>query len=848
MCAFRSAASAVGCAPTYLAYADSVSYNLPFGTPIAKNAGSIKSPSAYFAPDTPPHPFDGPIPLTDNSVNPMSNDTGITKLQYTFALTQSAYLRLYGYTLYSDWLQTGASFGATDENTPSVPSPQYDLITHTSGGALDFQDQLNDQNLVTLDGNYVTAGVIRFNNSSALAGNTSPIGYMSKGGPGGFTCYDPTTGTPQLCINAGSYYNVATKAVVSPTWYATAQSGPDGFAPAGSAAVKAGATWDSLWQGNVTGLYNTVRPRFYNASLTDQFRPNDKFLINAGIRFDNFTYGLTDSDTPAYNFYAKQVANYTCVYAPTNALMTEPLPPGAPPPAPTQWVVGNCDTAAAALFPTGPHTGWVHPNGTVQNGVAAPSFTAATPGSYTLNYWQPRVSATYTVNPDSVIRASAGRYTQPPISASVDYLSASGDTRAYWPTFENLGFYSPFHPIPGISSAQYDISWEQRFKGTDMSFKLTPFYTWVSGWQQQSLIGSNFVTQIPVGVARNEGVEFQFNKGDFSRNGLSGQLSFTYTNAQVRFENYPLSSGGVVINQLTTINQVIAQYNTLTKAGGGSACYQDKLPVSCKTPNGKIAAGFDTILNPYYNQPEQGLLDPGGWYHPYTIQVAPSLNDDANGVVSPYVGSIILNWRQNKLAITPSISFLSGSWYGTPLDTTGLDPRACVTNSAVSGITKLSPKTNPLQCNYLSATAPGFGQFGYFYIPNPQNGQMGFQQYLNPNSVVGNLQLAYDLSPRIRLTVIGVNLFHTCFGGTAEPWTAVNPPGNAVCGYLADGGPLNSTLYPGTYYNGTGINDVKANGARTPWTQSYIPNTLTNGQVGAAPQPINVYFNAQVRI
>ena len=29
----------------------------------------------------------------------------------------------------------------------------------------------------------------------------------------------------------------------------------------------------------------------------------------------------------------------------------------------------------------------------------------------------------------------------------------------------NLGFYSPFHPIPGISSAQYDLSLEHHFKG-----------------------------------------------------------------------------------------------------------------------------------------------------------------------------------------------------------------------------------------------------------------------------------------------------------------------------------------------------------------------------------------------
>ena len=81
-----------------------------------------------------------------------------------------------------------------------------------------------------------------------------------------------------------------------------------------------------------------------------------------------------------------------------------------------------------------------------------------------------------------------------------------------------------------------------------MSFKLTPFYTWVTNWQQQTFIGSGFVTQVPVGVNRNEGVEFQFNKGDFTRNGLSGQLAFTYTNSKVMFQNVPTATGGVITN------------------------------------------------------------------------------------------------------------------------------------------------------------------------------------------------------------------------------------------------------------------------------------------------------------
>jgi hypothetical protein len=722
--------------------------------------------------------------------------------------------------------------------------------------------------LVSLDGNYTTAGVIRFNDSSGYAGCApgffgfpnlcSPIGYMARNRAGGFTCYDPTTGKPQICLVTGSYCVAAvvsgksTCTTTSPTWTADAASGPTGFAPAGSKAARAGATWDSLWNGNATGSFNTVRPRFVNASLQDQFRPSDKFLINAAIRYDNFTYVLPDSLNAADSFFANMTANYTCVLASTNQVFTTPLAPGQPPPASAQYISGNCNTGVDALTKgVGPQKGWVHPNGITQNGVAAPNFTASSPSSYTLDYWEPRFSGTWTVNPDNVVRLSAGRYTQPPISASVQYLSLTGDDRSVWNNTMNLGFYSPFHPIPGISSGQYDISWESHLKGTDMSFKLTPFYTWVSNWQQQTFIGAGFVTQVPVGVNRNEGVEFQVNKGDFTRNGLSGLLAVTYTNSKIMFQNVPTATGGIIPNELIALNQAIGAYNLLTKAGGGSPCYQGGIGVPCSEPNGKKVSGFDTILNPYYSAPEQGLLSEGGWYNPYSTAIAPNLNGSVSSYISPWVSSLILNWRHDKLAITPSFNFQSGGYYGSPLDTEGLDPRTCVQNSAAAGITKVSPKTNPLQCNYLSITGPGLGQFSYLYVPNPQTGSFLFDNIEQPNSIVGNLQVAYDVSPRIRLSVTGGGLFRVCFGGTAEPWTAAYPPSNVYCGYSAQGGSLNSTIYPANFYNGTGINDVKANnGVHVPYAfqQSYLPTTSTNGAIGAAPSPINVYFNAQVRI
>jgi hypothetical protein len=676
---------------------------------------------------------------------------------------------------------------------------------------------------------------------------------MAKTGAG-YNCYDPTTGASQICLSSTYYntnlsvsgvscakkYNAACNE--SPTWLSSAQIGPTGFAGPKD------ASWDSLWNGNATGSFNSVKPEFENASLSDQFRPNDKFLINAAVRYDNYTYDLPQTANAQNDFYANMTANYTCVYASTNQVLTTPLAPGQPPPASAQYVDGNCDAAAAALHPSGPHTGWVHPNGTTQNGVAAPNFTASSPGSYSLNYWQPRFSATYTQSPDVVWRVSAGRFTQPPISASVQYSSLSGDDRSVWNNTMNLGFYSPFHPIPGISSGQYDLSYEQHFRGTDMSMKITPFYTWVSNWQQQTFIGAGFVTQVPVGVNRDEGAEFQFNKGDFTRNGFSGQLAFTYTNSKVMFQNVPLVTGGIVPNELIQLNQAIGAYNGLTRAGGGSPCYQAGVGVSCKTPNGKIASGYDTILNPYYNQPSQGMLNTGGWYNPYSTAIAPNLNGAVGSYISPYVSSLILNWRHDKLAITPSFSFQTGGYYGSPLDTEGLDPRTCVGNSAATGITKLSPKTNPLQCNYLTTTGPGLGTFSYLYVPDPQTGAFLFDNYEQPSSIVGNLQLAYDVSPRIRLTLLGANLFHSCFGGTTAAWTTANPPSNVICGYSPAGGSLNSTLYPSNFYNGTGIGDRAANHATSAYTQSYLPSTLNNAAIGGSAPPINLYFNAQVKI
>ncbi len=197
-----------------------------------------------------------------------------------------------------------------------------------------------------------------------------------------------------------------------------------------------------------------------------------------------------------------------------------------------------------------------------------------------------------------------------------------------------------------------------------MSFKLTPFYTWVANWQQATIIGDGLLSQIPAGINRDEGVEFQFNKGDFSRNGFSELLAFTYTDSKLLFQNVRLQTGGVVPNMTIALNEAIQQYNGLTKAGGGSRCYEDGNPASCSAK--PIACGSgeicDPILNPYYSKPLQSLLNEGGWYNPIPTEIAPNVNGAVDSYISPYVASLILtgvtiSWRfRQALTSSPVVS------------------------------------------------------------------------------------------------------------------------------------------------------------------------------------------------
>jgi hypothetical protein len=858
----------------YPHYADSLVYNLPFGTPISTSASSVLAPQYYFQPGQPASSgFFGAIP-TNYFGDLYNNDTGIVKLGWTHPFNERSYLKAYAYTFFSDWNEDGPTGGYSWAYGNQPVSPDYDLITHTTGGSLQYSNQLNDQNLLTFTGNYTTANVNRLNNEgfwdgadgfytgftaggaacggsavlalgpktcSALYGynppgcsttgycytyqlpvlTSTPIGYFKQTGSG-FTCYNPSNGAPEPCLPGG----VPVGTNPATWWQSSAWVGPTGYGAGGN------ATWNTLWNGDNSGPFNAVKPEFTQLVLSDEFRPNDRFVIDGSLRYDNFNAVLAPSNNLADQFNAFQVANYACVNVKNNQVLVNPLVPGDTPPATPIYTAGDCDAAAKAAGLSN-DTGWAHPNGKTQDGYTPQAFTNVSPNGYDQQYYSPRYSVTYTVNPDTVIRFSGGRYAQPPISASLQYLYSSGAAQSLWTNFIGSGYYSPNHDIPAQTSGQYDLSLEKHIRGTDWSFKLTPFYGTTSNWQQDSFIGTGFVTEVPVGLFKNEGVEFALNKGDFNRNGLAGSLAFTYTYAAVQYQNLG------VPNQAATMNTEIQNFNALTKAGGGSPCYAPFAGTVKAAP----CSNPTSIINPYYSMKPAGTIDPNGWYPASLYQLPPAFGPGygvyAQSFSSPWTGTLVLNYRHDKLAITPSLQFQSGTKYGSPLDVAGVDPRVCGENQTAAKV----PGANGQYCDYL--TQAGVGDGGYLYIPNPQTGTFAtLGAYTEPDILTGNIQVTYDVSPKVRLTLTGANLFHACFGGSIEPWTTAYPPSNYYCGYGTTGG-----LYTSNYYNGSSALDSKANpgAGEVPYlNQSYGPSS-SNG-ANFTPFPFQLFVQAQIRL
>ena len=450
-------------------------------------------------------------------------------------------------------------------------------------------------------------------------------------------------------------------------------SGANAPVPAGATTCGGGPCEYLVTDNGLYATYNTVKPNFYAGALTDEFRPTSQLSINAGIRFDDYQFvGSNTQGTAARTFYY-------------NA-----------------YNMDNCLDAQKNIYDKVTQLGLTSPTLPCPAGYTAANFTNPG-GNVTQTYpeWEPRLGATYALNPNTVFRINYSRNTQAPNSAFEQYnaLQQSAPQLLYGTYgFQKFGFTTPNHAIVPPASNNYDFSWEQQFPN-QISMKVSPFYRTTQNQIQQFYLNqqTSFVSGLNVGKQTSRGVEFELDKGNFNANGLSARLSFTYTNSYI---NYTTPNNGLSV--ITNLNNGIAGYNAYTSycashptnsKCGATASGQTAAP--CYTPAGAAdpTCAVGDVANPYWNAPVQNLLSETANYATFDLLPA-GIGSAVDGYGAPYTASLVLNERVNKLAVAPIVQFFGGQRYGAPLTTEGYRART-LCNAACCATLPGSPTGDP---------------------------------------------------------------------------------------------------------------------------------------------------------
>jgi hypothetical protein len=672
----------------------------------------------YFYPNSPAHPFQGPLPYDIR--DPNENGVGVTKLQYQHEFTPSSYLRIYGYSMYSTWFINGYNSDAQPYYGWELP---YFLPDHTHGFNLSYVNQLSSDHLLSVTGAYTYSELQRYD-VTYFPSDWNITNFVGTNGK----CYDPSTGLQIGCYDQ----TPGTLSAPSPPPTYSCKSSPK--LPACVPGV------DPQWLVTNTtfnGNLNEVDAAFTGYSINDQWRPNDRLNVNLGLRLEDFEYllGDTSPDDPARQFWFNAFNAEFCFAPGVND--NKPIDR-------TDNGVGSCPvvngitTVPLAQSPYGP---LVNTSG----------------GSYTTARFEPRLGTTYTIDPNNVLRGSFGIYARPPNSSWVQYNTIQEDLPAFLGEhFYGYGFNTPDHLIRPDTSYNYDLSWEHRFKATDWSFKVSPFFRATRDQLQNFYIDpqGGLESGLNVGSQQSSGVELALQKGDFSQEGLSGQLAFTYTYSQIKYQNFT----GTSQNVIDQLNGYILSYDSFLKGHGGYPCYFYE-------SNGTAGAGTNdckqsgVVLNPYYTQPYQNPFSPNAWYPTYDVIPGPAAA--ANGYGVPYVAALIVNYRHRRLAVTNSWNFNSGAEYGAPTSWPGYNPTSCYAPPR-SWVDAHGNAADPASCD-------DFGLLPLF-IPDPYTkGYDNLGAFKQPWQLQMGLAFTYDVSPRVTARLNFTNLLDVC-GQRGYPW------------------------------------------------------------------------------
>ena len=708
----------------------------------------------------------------------------ITKLQYQHNFSDKAFARVYGYTLYSDRLDNGIV--GLYQNFVGAFSPDYTISAHTRGVALTSSYQITPAHLLTFDAGYTTSNTDRWRNDVAAgSAGTSQVAYLVNGADPTAGCYAYAKGafggaaTPVTCSKASGYVlpavnatgtTLVPKGLISPTLAQLDATYTCGTGPCEYYVVNNGAA----------GALNTVKPKFFNAALGDTWKPTRKLSIDATLRTDTYSYDLQDTNTPGNQLFVNDYNAYNCVQGTSVVSITTK-------------------------------------NGACPAGYAHTALTASSPNLTYADILQPRLGATYTLNANNVLRASYGRFTQPAETSAVQATNVQAGTPSA-SFYANFGFASFARQVEPAISYNADFSWEHQFNN-DTSFKLTPFYRKTVNEFASIIVDpkTNFVALVNGQNRTASGVEFALTKGDFNRNGLAAQLAYTYTYAYNQYKTF--SNGGSFVSG---INSAITQFNAYTKTGGGAPCYA----AGAADPTCAMAG---TVANPYYNMQPGSLLDPNGKYFPYN-QAPGELTGASASYLIPHVASLIVQYKKDRLKITPSFQFQAGSRYGSPLASFGVDPATC---GALAGAA--STAGDPRYSGPATGGAPydASSCTGWVNIPDPYSGKFdSIGEFRQPNYLTANLQVSYDVN-RFTLSMTAANVYSKCWGGSSVPWAI---GGSLGCNY-------SNGLATGNFYN---PGDTIQNGFQYPYSPTLAGALQTVATASA--NPFQLYFNVKYKL
>jgi hypothetical protein len=776
-------------------YWDWYQYNGQPGTLLPNDPAAAKQlvSQYYFPSSNPDRAFHAPIGLDVRDVQ--YNQQVVAKLQYQKNFSSDAYLRIYGYTYFATY--NGAGAVSSFQPYTGYDSGDYELNAHTRGLSATFSKQFGSQHLVSLQGSYTSATSMDYNNSEMFGSANNFAVLVNPKNLSNGVCYAlpnaPSGKAQPTSCNPGGTLDGLDSAPA--TWAHLAGVYRDATPFVNPSNYTCGGVTCAYYvaENGPYGQVERVTPTFNGLSLTDEYRPSDKLVFNLGIRLDQYNFkGEDTTGGPARAFWFAAFNHDSCYDTSNLTLYDKTALPGVAP-----IKIGQPCSAAGPQFQD------VNMQNTATN--------------FTYNIWQPRLGATYTVNSDTVLRASWGKYNEQPSSSYEQYNALQQNLPTELIPYYSQGFNSAGHAVRPAISFNSDFSLEHHFKGTDWSFKLTPFLRQTHDEIENFYISlkQGIIAGLNAGNETSDGFEFELNKGDFDKNGFAGQLSFAYTNVYVKYSSLP---NGTTV--LTPINADIANYNAYTKAcaPGGSAVGKREFgtPIcgsttggapssACYVPlyNGSSLVGGSpspcsaraAYANPYWDATPQSLLDPNGEYLPFSV-IPGGIGTGVNAYNYPYVATLLLNYKLDKLAITPSFQFVAGNRYGAPVTMPGIDPAAgCV---ALKTGTSGDPR-------YPYGAAGGraydantcLGQLGA--IPDSFTGGFdGLGAFREPSQIMAHLRLSYDISSHVSVTLTLANLVSECFGGQQTSFTYFWSKATCQYGGLADGlAPVGNIYNPG---------------------------------------------------